>query len=86
MIGDAKAVRGNERAAPAGIESDARFLEMLEPLRRRFEVVFLFELLERRSGEEPHSLIAERPVAQTDCKETKKNQREFSAHPVTIFE
>ena len=30
---------------------------MLEPLRRRLELIFLFELFERRIVEQPHALI-----------------------------
>ena len=52
-----EAVRGDERAAPAGIEADTRFLQMLEPLRRRLELILLFELLERRIVEQPHSFV-----------------------------
>ena len=57
MIGNAESVSGNERPAAAGIESDTRFLQMLEPLRRRLELILFLELLERRIVEEPHSFI-----------------------------
>jgi hypothetical protein len=59
MVRDHEAVGGNKRPASAGVETDARFLEMLEPLRRRLELILFFELLERGIGEEPHSLIRE---------------------------
>ena len=65
MVGDAKAVRGNERAASARIKSDARFLEMFEPFLGWFELVFVFELLERRIVEQPHSFVAKRTIAQS---------------------
>ena len=57
MIGDAESVRGNERAAAAGVEADARFLQMLEPLRCRLELIFFLELLERRIVEQPHAFV-----------------------------
>jgi len=41
MISNAESVSGNERSASAGIKSDARFLQMLEPLRGRLELVIL---------------------------------------------
>jgi hypothetical protein len=59
MIRDYKAARGNERTAPARIETDARFLQMIEPLWGRLELIFLLELLEGRVVEEPHSLVRE---------------------------
>jgi len=60
MIRDHQSIFGNERPAAAGIETDARFLEMLEPLRRRFEIIFFLQLLERRRVEQPHPLIGGR--------------------------
>ena len=57
MIRDHQSILGNERSAAAGIEADARFLQVLEPLRRWLEIVFFFELLERRRIKEPHPLI-----------------------------
>jgi len=48
MIGNAESVSGNERPASTGIESHARFLQMLEPLRRGLELILLLELLEWR--------------------------------------
>ena len=69
MIGDDETVRGNERAAPAGVETDARFLQMLEPLRRRLELILLFELFERRIVEQPHSFIGECGRSHPDNKE-----------------
>ena len=64
MIRDAESGRGNERAAAAGIETNARFLEMFQPLWRRLELIFVLELFERRIVEQPHSLIAKRAIAQ----------------------
>ena len=57
MVRDNEAVRGHERSAAARIKTNARFLEMLEPLRSRFELIFLFELFEGRIVEEPHPFI-----------------------------
>src|SRR6266567_9442915 len=59
MIRDDKAVRRNERAATAGVETDARFLEMLEPLRCRLETILFLELFERWRVEEPHPFISD---------------------------
>ena len=39
MIRDDEAIGGNEGAASSGVEADARFLQMLEPLRRRLEII-----------------------------------------------
>jgi len=41
---DDEAVRRNEGSAPARVEADAGFLEMLNPLRRRLELMFFLEL------------------------------------------
>src|SRR3954451_9862461 len=57
MVRDRQPGRGDERTAAAGIETDARFLEMLEPLRRRLEIIFFLELLERRVVEKPHPFV-----------------------------
>ena len=42
MVRDHQSIFGNERPAATGIETDTRFLEMLEPLRRWFEIIFFF--------------------------------------------
>jgi hypothetical protein len=57
MIRDDKAVARDERAAPAVIEADARFLKVIEPLRRGIELIFLLELFCRRIIEKPHPFI-----------------------------
>ena len=41
MIRDRQTIGGNEGAASAGVEAHARFLQMLEPLRRRIEMILL---------------------------------------------
>jgi hypothetical protein len=40
MVGDDQAVRRNEGSASTRIKSDAGFLEMFKPLRRRLELIF----------------------------------------------
>src|SRR2546430_11934706 len=80
MFRDAKSVCENERAAPAGIEANTRFLQVLEPLRSRLEIIFLLELLERRIVEQPHSLIAKRAIAQAGKQHEKDRGKKFS-HP-----
>ncbi len=57
MVRDDEAVGGNEGAGAAGIEAHARFLQMLEPLRRGLELILLLQLLERRIVEKPHAFI-----------------------------
>lgn len=59
VIGDDEFGCRNERAASAGLGADARLLQMLEPLRRRLELIFLFEFLERRIVEQPHAFVRE---------------------------
>jgi hypothetical protein len=59
MVRDYQAIRRNERAASARIKTDARFLEMLEPLRRRLELIFFLDLFKRGIVEEPHAFIGE---------------------------
>ena len=44
MVRDHESIRRNERAAPAGVKPDAGLLEMLKPLRCRFELIFFFQL------------------------------------------
>jgi hypothetical protein len=58
MICNDNAICGYERAAASRVETDARFLQMFQPLLRRFELIFLFELPERRRIENPHSFIS----------------------------
>ncbi len=60
MIRNYETIRGNERSAPAIIKTDTRFLEVLEPLRRWLELVFVFQLLERRKIEQPHAFVSNR--------------------------
>jgi len=60
MVRDYEAVCRNERPAPAGIETNTRFLQMFEPLRRWLELIFLLYLFERRRTKEPHALIGSR--------------------------
>ncbi len=57
MIRDHEPSRGDERTAAAGVETDARFLQMLEPLRRRLELILFLELFEGRIVEQPHPFI-----------------------------
>ena len=57
MVCDDEAVQRNEGSAPAGVEADACLLEMFKPLRRRLELIFFFELFQRRSVERPHAFI-----------------------------
>ena len=58
MIRNAKAIRGDKRTTAAGIKTDARLLKMLEPLRGGLELIFRFELLERRVVKQPHSFVS----------------------------
>lgn len=53
-----KTIRRYERAAASGVEANTRFLQMFQPLLRRLELILLFELLERRRIEQPHSFIS----------------------------
>ena len=57
MVCDDEPVRRNERTAPAGVEADTGLLQMFKPLRRRLELIFFFELFQRRRVEEPHAFI-----------------------------
>ena len=52
-----KTIRRHERAAASGVEANTRFLQMLQPVLRRLELILLFELLERWRIEKPHSFI-----------------------------
>ena len=73
MICNDETIGGNERTTPAGIETYARFLQMLEPLRCRLELIFFLQLFERRKIEKPHAFIgvngrnkAKREAAEAD--------------------
>ena len=57
MVRDYEPVCRNERAAAAGVESDAGLLQMLKPLRRRLELIFLLELFQWRRIEKPHPFV-----------------------------
>ena len=57
VICNNKTVRRYERAAASGVEADTGFLQVLEPLGCRLEMVFFFELLERWRIEKPHSFV-----------------------------
>ena len=81
MIGDDQTVGGYKRTAPAGTESNARFLQMIEPLLARLEIIFFFELLCWRRGVEPHSLIAKCAIAQTKEQERAEDRGKKFAHP-----
>src|SRR5207253_559758 len=84
MIGDDQTVGGYKRTAPAGTEPNARFLQMVEPLLARLEIIFLFELLCWRRGVEPHSLIAKCAIAQAGQQPAQKEKRDVS-HPATLI-
>src|SRR2546430_28846 len=79
MVCDDEAVRRDERAASARVEADARFLQMLEPLRRRLEMIFVLELLERRIGEQPHAFVRERGRETSDGYDQGKERQARSA-------
>src|SRR5260370_35262913 len=85
MVGVEQSVRRNERAAAAGVEAHARFLEMVEPLLARLEIIFFFELLCWRRGIEPHSLIAKCAIAQAGQHHAQKEKRDDVSHPATLI-
>ena len=60
MIRERESVCGNKRTAAPGVEAHTRFLQMLEPLRRRLEPIFFFQLLQWRTVKQPHALIPAR--------------------------
>jgi len=66
MIRDYDAVRGSEGPAAPGIETNTRFLQMFEPLRRWFELIFVLYLFERWRTKEPHALIGSRRRGEAD--------------------
>jgi len=80
MIGDGQAVGGYKRTAAARTESHARFLEMIEPLLGRLEVVFFLQLFRGRRVVEPHSLIAERAITQAGEQDAKAYGRQNFSH------
>ena len=80
MIGNAKAIRGDERATAAGIETDARLLKMLEPLRRRLEMIFGFKLLERWIVEQPHSFVSTGEAASNSRYHSKSGEKRSEKH------
>src|SRR6266571_1344708 len=57
VIRNDQSVRTDERTGPAIIEPDTRQTNVVQPLRRRREVVFVLELLQWRIVESPHPLI-----------------------------
>ena len=57
VVCDDESIRRNERAAAAGIETDTGLLQMLKPLRCRLELIFFFELVQRRRIEKPHPFV-----------------------------
>ena len=67
MIGDAEPVCGNERPAAAGIEANAGLLEMVKPLRCRLELIFFFELFQRRRIEKPHPFVGSGGCDKANC-------------------
>jgi hypothetical protein len=81
VVCNAQSVRRNERAAAAGIKAHARFLEMIEPLRRRLELILLFKLFQWRIVEQPHALIAKGPAAESNEQEQTKDCGKKFAHP-----
>src|SRR5207237_3233012 len=74
MVGNDQPVCGNKGAAPSGIEANARFLEVFEPLRRGFELIFLLELFQRRIVEQPHSLITKKRRSDDEQSENRSDK------------
>src|SRR4051794_33200113 len=72
MFRDDQAVRRNERSTAARVEANTGLLEMFKPLRRRLELIFFFELFQRRRIEEPHAFIGERQRGY--CKSYNENR------------
>ena len=57
MVRQNQSVRRDERSRSAVVESDRRFLQMIEPRLRRVEVVSLLQEIARRVIEQPHPLV-----------------------------
>src|SRR5436309_2848978 len=53
VIRDHESICGNERATAAGVESDTGLLQMLKPLRCRFELIFFLRCFRRRGVKSP---------------------------------
>jgi len=67
MVRDHQSVCGNERATAARIETDAGFLQMVEPLQCRLELVFFPKLFQRRGIEKPHPFVGNGGCDKANC-------------------
>src|SRR5919201_1099835 len=57
--------RSVDLISSAGVETDTRLLQMLEPLRRRLELIVLLQPLERWIVKQPHPFIGEQRRSET---------------------
>ena len=76
MIGEHQPVGGDERPAAAVVESHGGKLQMLEPLGRRLEAVFLFEDFRGRTGKQPHSFIGGGEIGEHDERQQTEDRGE----------
>ena len=76
VVRDHESVRRNKRAAPAGVEANAGLLQMIKPLPRRFELIFLFELLQRRRIKKPHPFIGDRRCVHSKSQNQDRTRKE----------
>ena len=57
VVGDDETITADEGAGAAAVKTDGRKAEVVEPCVGEIEAVFLFDLVARRCGVEPHAFV-----------------------------